>query len=315
MRVGTAGMTTGADGAVTDPAAGAQAPATLVAPAPAGRPGRVRWARVPVVAAVAAVGFFAAREAYLALTGEFGRRYLDPYVAEVPYVNSERQIPGDVPGFLAGTDLADEWWGYEPTKYGLFMPPGRGKGDPVPVIVCLHGVGDEAGKYLTQGLPTAIRERVRSAGDFPMAAFFPATKGGRWEPGSAGVADTLRVLDKVIARHGLDRDRVYLTGWSSGGSGVWDLAEAYPEMWAAILPLCAVPSVDPARLRGVPCWAFAGGADKQVPSADVEKYITRLQIQGGDARCTVYPKLAHTVWTRAYTEPGLYEWLATKRRP
>ena len=36
----------------------------------------------------------------------------------------------------------------------------------------------------------------------------------------------------------MDTNRIYLTGLSMGGYGTWDLGLAYPERFAAIVPIC-----------------------------------------------------------------------------
>jgi len=40
----------------------------------------------------------------------------------------------------------------------------------------------------------------------------------------------ISLLDDVISKYSVDTSRVYLTGYSMGGSGVWYLAYKYPEM-------------------------------------------------------------------------------------
>lgn len=42
---------------------------------------------------------------------------------------------------------------------------------------------------------------------------------------------------EATARYRIDSGRVYLTGPSLGGSGTWDIAARYPEMFAAIAPM------------------------------------------------------------------------------
>ena len=38
--------------------------------------------------------------------------------------------------------------------------------------------------------------------------------------------------------HAVDAQRIYLTGNSMGGYGTWSLAMAYPQLFAAIAPIC-----------------------------------------------------------------------------
>ena len=52
--------------------------------------------------------------------------------------------------------------------------------------------------------------------------------------------DVLRAMDDVKRAYNVDEDRVYLTGLSMGGGGTWHLGLRYPDLFAAIAPVCAV---------------------------------------------------------------------------
>jgi pimeloyl-ACP methyl ester carboxylesterase len=51
-----------------------------------------------------------------------------------------------------------------------------------------------------------------------------------------GRLDALEVLDEVLRRFPIDADRVYLTGHSMGGHGVWHIGLLYPDRFAALAP-------------------------------------------------------------------------------
>ena len=46
----------------------------------------------------------------------------------------------------------------------------------------------------------------------------------------------MSVLDEVQSELSIDPDRVYLTGGSGGGNGVWVIGTRYPERFAALEP-------------------------------------------------------------------------------
>ena len=57
----------------------------------------------------------------------------------------------------------------------------------------------------------------------------------------------------------------YLTGLSMGGFGTWSMAMAYPDRWAAIVPICGAGNTkEAAKIAKIPCWDFHGGADPTV---------------------------------------------------
>jgi len=107
----------------------------------------------------------------------------------------------------------------------------------------------------------------------------------------------------------IDRDRVYLTGFSMGGYGTWQTAAAYPRTFAAIAPVCGLSDLpDIPRLPAIPISAVASDQDVNVPVTESQKMIDSLRKSGADARLTVYPDLAHDCWTMTYRDSRLYLW-------
>ena len=103
--------------------------------------------------------------------------------------------------------------------------------------------------------------------------------------------------------------RVYLTGFSMGGFGTWQTAAAYPDVFAAIAPLCGMSDLpDAPRLARIPIWAFHGAQDVNVPVPESRTMINALKNAGADARLTVYPDIAHDCWTMTYRDSRLYLW-------
>jgi len=184
-----------------------------------------------------------------------------------------------------------------------------------PVILFLHGVGERGTDGLRQsevGLGRAIRmnpERV------PAIAVFPQLQPEqRWlgEPAEAA----MQALDEAIAEFNGDPQRLYLTGLSLGGFGVWHLAQLHPQSFAAIVPICGgiAPTLTAAAVaravRHIPTWIFHGADDDIIPVAESRN----MHIAMAGARYTEYPACGHDSWTRAYGEPELWTWLVAQRR-
>jgi pimeloyl-ACP methyl ester carboxylesterase len=47
-------------------------------------------------------------------------------------------------------------------------------------------------------------------------------------------------LRDACRRFSIDVDRVFLTGHGIGGDAAWDIAIAHPDLWAGVIPICAV---------------------------------------------------------------------------
>jgi predicted peptidase len=137
--------------------------------------------------------------------------------------------------------------------------------------------------------------------------------GQRWENDAL-----LALLNKVISKHKVDTNRVYLTGLSMGGYGTWSLGTRYPERFAAIAPICGggeridillASRTKSAALKMLGVWAFHGAKDSTVPLSESERMVEALKKAGGtDVQLTVYPEAQHDSWTETYNNPDLYEW-------
>ena len=82
--------------------------------------------------------------------------------------------------------------------------------------------------------PAGIGNAIRGdRGRFPMIVVMPqAPANTRWSGARATLA--MKALEKAIVEFHGDRRRIYLTGMSMGGQGVWLLAAANPHTFAAI---------------------------------------------------------------------------------
>ncbi|MHC4219160.1 MAG: carboxylesterase family protein [Planctomycetota bacterium] len=79
-----------------------------------------------------------------------------------------------------------------------------------------------------------------------------------------GRLDAIEVLQIVLDKYDIDRRRVYLTGHSMGGHGVWHLGVTFPDMFAAIGPSAGWVSF----------FSYAG-ADRYEDPDPVEEMLTR----------------------------------------
>ncbi len=109
------------------------------------------------------------------------------------------------------------------------------------------------------------------------------------------------LVKDVLGTLRVDPERVYLTGMSMGGYGTWETAAKYPELFAAIVPICG--RGDPAaawKLRHIPTWIFHGAKDTVVPIKHSDDMNEALQ-QYGNVKYTIYPEADHDSWTETYS--------------
>jgi predicted peptidase len=191
-------------------------------------------------------------------------------------------------------------------NYLLYVPRSYAQdtGSDWPLILFLHG-SEQRGDNPALLQDLALLTFAEDSGDFPFVAVIPQCPPNiHWPP-----RIVKSVLDSVESMLRIDRDRVYLTGFSMGGYGTWQTAAAFPRTFAAIAPICGMSDLpEVPRLTGIPIWAFHGAQDVNVPVAESRKMIDTLRKSGSDARLTVYPDLAHDCWTMTYRDSRLYLW-------
>jgi formylglycine-generating enzyme required for sulfatase activity/serine/threonine protein kinase/predicted esterase len=198
--------------------------------------------------------------------------------------------------------------------YVVFVPRGYKSETKYPVILFLHGAGQNKGTSSSPvdvGIGPAIKKQEMT---FPFITVIPQSA-RHWQAGSPDADRALGILDKVCSELNVDTDRIYLTGLSTGGSGTWSLAARYPEKWAAIAPLCGSGDEKSAeRIKSIPCWCFHGKWDAVMPLRYSRNMIAALKAAGGTPRYTEYLKAGHRCWFEAYDNPELYEFLLANKR-
>jgi predicted peptidase len=196
-------------------------------------------------------------------------------------------------------------------KYLLYLPKDYDKNESWPLILFLHGAG-ERGDDLALVKYHGPPKLIEAGREFPfivVAPQCPRNKG--WDSFELKV-----LLDSIVEKYKVDRDRIYVTGLSMGGFGTWSLAAYQPDRFAAIVPICG--GGDPSttsKFSKLPVWAFHGAKDSVVPLSSSEKMVEALKKNDGNVKFTVYPEANHDSWTAAYDDPQLYEWLLNQKRP
>lgn len=206
-------------------------------------------------------------------------------------------------------------------NYLLFLPSNYGK-DPAqkwPLILFLHGSGTSSSNtdmLLFEALPQILGFTP----DFPFIVLSPQLTG---KPGDEYwfqdkvEASVFSLLDEVTAAYAVDTTRIYLTGVSIGGNGVWEYGLSHPERFAALVPVMGfvgdttgfhVPA-NICELKDKPIWAFHGAIDTIVPLEAEQSLVDALKACNGNIQFTVYPDGDHDISGKVYQDQELYAWM------
>jgi predicted peptidase len=230
-------------------------------------------------------------------------------------------------------------------RYQVYVPADHSRRKAWPIIVDLHGNGAQGDDGL---LPTArgLADQIRlNRSRFPAVVVFPqAATGKRWfedDMEDLVVAE----LDRTMAEFGGDPARVYVTGFSMGGTGAYRIAYRWPTRFAALVAVAGrvdtsdaatysdrdkeldrranpfVSAADPfaalaARIRHLPMRIFHGDADETVPVDQSRRLAAALQAAGAkNVRYDEYAGANHVAAAeKAYGDEALFAWLFAQRR-
>lgn len=216
--------------------------------------------------------------------------------------------------------------------YRLLRPKDYDPRKKYPLVVFLHGAGERGNDntiQLVHGMADFASDKLMA--EYPAFVIAPQCPDGKqwvevpWsadehqmpkEP-SQPLRQTLELLAALQNEFSIDADRLYITGLSMGGFGVWDTIQRHPDLFAAAAPVCGGGDATLAeQIKNVPVWAFHGDADGAVKVRRSRDMIAAMKAAGGEPKYTEYKGVGHDSWTATYKDPELYKWLfAQKRRP
>ena len=156
-------------------------------------------------------------------------------------------------------------------SYKYFAPAAE-PGVKYPVVVWLHGIasgnydGDQIDSYdLCKWASDEYQARFADGGG---AYILCPRASGTWD--LTTTAAVKNCVESFVSRfeESVDRNRIYLMGFSIGASMTIKTAAAYPDYFAAAVPVSAVDQTAASGLNGMAVWFFANEKDSYV-SANV----------------------------------------------
>jgi predicted peptidase len=207
--------------------------------------------------------------------------------------------------------------------YRLLKPLAYDPATKYPLVVLLHGGGERGmdnAKQMVHGVPQfASKQNRQKHPCFLIAPQCP--EGAKWVDVDWGAAAhtipkkmteptrlTSELIDSLPREYSIDTYRIYLTGLSMGGFGVWDLLARFPNRFAAAVVVCGgADEATAERIKHVPIWAFHGARDTAVMPSRSQNMIAALKKAGAEPKFTEYPDVGHDSWSKAYRDPQMFE--------
>jgi dienelactone hydrolase len=201
--------------------------------------------------------------------------------------------------------------------YLEYLPQGyKTNSNNYPIVISLHGIKEkgntlsDVARVANVGLP----KYVKYGQQYPFILISPQLKTSmsRWTGDYV-----MQVLNHVKKSLRIDNRRIYLTGLSLGGGGVWSVATTYPAVFAAILPVCSGYNVTASACKiaseNIPTWAFHGDKDYTVNYTVSQKMINAINSCSPKpsplAKFTIFPGMGHIIWDKVYKETSALNWM------
>jgi predicted peptidase len=222
--------------------------------------------------------------------------------------------------------LANSWW-YEPRPGKLgrreFSVP-QGSLDALvylpkdfdfdegtyPLLVFLHGSGDRGSDVwkLAGSGPAYLASKGQSLPCLVVCPQCPLE--ARWQ------SDWVKsIVSEMVTTYHADKARVYLSGYSMGGIGTWEIGATDPMRYAALVPIAGSGDTSLAKeLAKVPVWAFHGEKDEVIPMEASDALVTAIRGQGGQPKSTVYANQGHAICSEPFRSQEMWNWLLEQKR-
>ena len=132
-------------------------------------------------------------------------------------------------------------------RYRLYRPPGVRTGERLPLLVMLHGCGQDARGFADSTRMNRIAARERFFVLYPEQDRFANAKGcWNWFDTRSGRAYSeagliMRAVDQVCALYAVDRTRLAVAGLSAGASMAALLVTQHPTRFKALMMHSGIP--------------------------------------------------------------------------
>ncbi len=156
---------------------------------------------------------------------------------------ARRKPPAGAGDWIAGVALGSAG----ARRYRLYRPPGVGFGDRLPLLVMLHGCGQDANSFATSTRMNRIAAREGFFVLYPEQDRLANAQGcWNWFDTTAGRAQgeaalIMNAIDQVCLLYPVDRARVAVAGLSAGASMAALLATRQPDRFKAVEMHSGIP--------------------------------------------------------------------------
>lgn len=196
--------------------------------------------------------------------------------------------------------------------YKLLLPKNFDPNKEYSLIVDLHGAGNP---YTLSFFASAENKTIGTEeileNEFEVFVLQPWGRGnmGYWDNAGEDIYDSIHDL---METYKINKEKIYLTGFSMGGMGSWTHSLLHPEIWRAVVIASGGPRITPEVekipvLKKLPIMIWHGDSDGAVSVKNAYKMEKSLKSIGNIPEMKIIPGRGHMITAEDRFE--IYEWL------
>ena len=226
-----------------------------------------------------------------------------PYGVNATDAEPGKQVQQSTTIVTGGDKHSIPHWTYLPKSYS------DNTKQALPLLLFLHGAG-ESGDDLNQVLQWGPPKRIVEGKHYPLVIVSPQCPDRKigWNG-----KQLVMLIDELVGKYNIDRQRIYCTGLSMGGTGTFKIMETAPHLLATAIPICGRGNIENASKMTHQSVRIYVGSKDRVLQANQEIAVA-IKKAGGDVALTVYDGVGHMCWPAVYEDPKFYHWLLTQKR-
>ena len=212
-------------------------------------------------------------------------------------------------------------------KYRLFKPKQQKTNEIFPLVIVYHGSGRPMGTDNKSQL--GILQKLFASPDiqikYPAYVLAPQFSDRSSDYGTdtkrnllyskprPSLNSVLQLIDSLKSNLNIDSKRIYVVGFSMGGSTVINSLAARPDLFAAGISISGIPQFDKIEdLRSIPIWLIHGIDDTENPIKSDEQFYKEMN---GNTRFWKLRETTHdNVFTTMILGETLPRWLFKQRK-
>ncbi len=175
----------------------------------------------------------------------------------------------------------------------VFLPNNKEPKKPAPLLVVLHGFGDNSDHFVN-----GYRGTAAWLGAILVAprSLVPVGQGFEWGTVDQAEQLVMGTLEGVLEHYNIDRNQILLSGFSQGGFMAFQLAARHPEVFRGVVPIAGRYRPEVAELlakaEAPPRFYLMVGSEDDAAESNRQGY-RELEQAGVTARLKIYPNLGH----------------------